>query len=101
MTNNTLIVTTTKLDKDNAGVSVVETEYRGMIASLLYLSTSRPEIINSVGICTRFQSSPKESHLKTIKRIFKYLKDTQELIIWYPTGDFFNLVGYADDDYPG
>lgn len=81
-TNDTPFVTTIKLDKDELGSPVNGTRYRGMIRSLLYLSTSRPEIVFSVGLCEQFQPCPKESHLKVIKRILRYLKGTDEPCSW-------------------
>ena len=65
--------TTTKLIKDEKGKEVDKKLYRGMIRSLLYLTISRPDIMFSVCLCTRFQSCPKDSHLSAVKRIFKYL----------------------------
>ena len=47
---------------DDGSPSVEEKLYRGMIGSLLYLTTSRPDIVFSVGLCARFQSKPNESH---------------------------------------
>ncbi|XP_075076856.1 secreted RxLR effector protein 161-like [Nicotiana tabacum] len=74
---------------------------RGFIGSLLYLTASIPDIIFNVGLCVRFQSNPKESHLKAAKRILRYLKGTQDLVLYYPSGDSFNLIGYDDADYAG
>ena len=59
-----------KLTKDEEGESVDNTKYRGMIGSLLYLTASRPDIMFSVCLCTRFQEDPKTSHLEAVKRIF-------------------------------
>ncbi|XP_070034172.1 secreted RxLR effector protein 161-like [Nicotiana tomentosiformis] len=73
--------------------------YRGIIGSLLYLIASRPDIMFSVGLCTRFQSNPKESHLKAAKRILRFLKGTQDLVLYYPLGDNFDLIAYVDTDY--
>ena len=50
-----------------------------MIGSLLYLTASRPDIMFSVYLCARFQLCPKESHLLTVKRIFRYLSGTIDL----------------------
>ncbi|XP_019241156.1 PREDICTED: uncharacterized protein LOC109221148 [Nicotiana attenuata] len=86
---------------DEFGPPVNQTMYRGIIGSLVYLTASRPDIIFSVGLCARFQSNPKESHLKATKRILRYLKGTQDLVLYYPSGDNFNLIGYADADYAG
>nr|XP_043629841.1 uncharacterized mitochondrial protein AtMg00810-like [Erigeron canadensis] len=63
-----------KLGEDNEGKSVDITTYRGMIGSLLYLTASRPDIMFVTCLCARYRASPKESHLKDMKRIFKYLK---------------------------
>src|SRR4051794_20602765 len=70
--------------------------YRSMIGSLLYLCASMPDIMLSVGMCTRFQSAPKESHLVAVKRILRYLVLTSTLGLWYPKGSTFELIGYSD-----
>ncbi|GJV72901.1 putative ribonuclease H-like domain-containing protein [Tanacetum coccineum] len=49
--------------------------YRSMIGSLMYLTSSRPDIMFDVCACARFQVTPKVSHLYAVKRIFRYLKD--------------------------
>ncbi|PHT77060.1 Cytochrome [Capsicum annuum] len=98
---STSISTATKLDLDETGLDVEQKMYQGMIGSLLYLTASRPNIVFSVGLCARFQAKPKESHLKSVKRIFRYLKRTSDLGLWYPKGSNFNLVGYSDADYIG
>src|SRR4051812_31267073 len=67
MTNAKIMSTrmhpSSSLDKDEKGISTSEKEYRGMIGSLLYLTASRLDIVFSVGLCARFQTDPKESHL--------------------------------------
>ncbi|KAJ9557700.1 LOW QUALITY PROTEIN: hypothetical protein OSB04_012314 [Centaurea solstitialis] len=68
------------LDKDSKGKSVDVTLYRGMIGSLLYLTASRPDIMYSTCLCARYQAEPKESHLTAVKRIFRYLKGTPNLV---------------------
>ncbi|XP_059310247.1 secreted RxLR effector protein 161-like [Lycium ferocissimum] len=96
---DTPIATATQLDRDEPSSPVNETMYKDIIKSLLYLTISRHHISFSVGLCARFQSSPKESHLKAAKRILRYLKGTQDLVLIYPSGDNFDLVGYADAGY--
>ncbi|XP_024004132.1 uncharacterized protein LOC112081591 [Eutrema salsugineum] len=93
--------TTTSLTRDDERASVDPTLYRGMIGSLLYLTASRPDLCLSVGICTRYQAKPKQSHLEAVKRIIKYVKGTVELGIWYSKGSNQNLVGYCDADWTG
>jgi len=98
---DTSISSSTRLVMDNESPSVEEKSYKDMIGSLLYLTASRPDIVSSIGLCARFQSKPKEAHLKAIKRILKYLKDAPDLALWYPQGCNFNLIGYVDVDYAG
>ena len=71
--------TTINLDPDEKGKPVDITNYRAMIGSLLYLTASRPDIMFAVCLCARFQSNPKESHLKAVKRILRYIKGTTNL----------------------
>ena len=66
-TMKTLISSSIKLDKNEKGKSIDSTMYRGMIDSLMYLTASRPDIVYSVCLCSRFQSCPKESHLSVVK----------------------------------
>ncbi|GKA04987.1 hypothetical protein Tco_0684107 [Tanacetum coccineum] len=91
----------TKLTKDEECESVDSTKYQGMIGSLLYLTTSRPDIMFSVCLCARFQEAPKTSHLKAVKRIFRYIKGTTHLGLWYPKGTGIETVVYADSDHAG
>ncbi|XP_070005057.1 secreted RxLR effector protein 161-like [Nicotiana sylvestris] len=81
--------------------SLIWKHQRGIIGSLLYLTASRSDIVFSVGLCTRFQSNSKESHPKAAKRILRYFKGTQNLVLYYPLGGNFNLIGYTDADYAG
>ncbi|XP_033515274.1 secreted RxLR effector protein 161-like [Nicotiana tomentosiformis] len=98
-TIDTPIATATRLDMDEPGSPVNETMYRGIIGSVLYLTASRPDIVFSLGLCARFESSPKEFHLKAAKRILRYLKGTHDLVLNYPSGDNFDLIGYDDAGY--
>ncbi|GKB03029.1 hypothetical protein Tco_0831118 [Tanacetum coccineum] len=64
------------LGHDLNGKTINETQYRGMIGSLMYLSASRPDIQFSTCLCVRYQANPKESHLIVVKRIFSDPVDT-------------------------
>ncbi|GJV40015.1 hypothetical protein Tco_1418455 [Tanacetum coccineum] len=90
-----------KLMKDEECESVDSTKYRGMIGSLLYLTASRPDIMFSVCLCARFQEDPKTSHLEAVKCIFRYIKDTTHLGLWYPKGTDIEIVVYVDFDHAG
>jgi len=89
------------LSADEAGTTVDQTKYRGLIDSLLYLTTSRPDIMFVVCLCARFQSSLKECHLKAAKRILKYLKGTTTVGLWYLSHSPIHLVGYSDSNFAG
>ncbi|GKD32500.1 retrovirus-related pol polyprotein from transposon TNT 1-94 [Tanacetum coccineum] len=91
----------TKLMKDKECELVDSTKYQGMIGSLLYLTTSKPDIMFSVCLCVRFQEAPKISHLEAVKRIFRYIKGTTHLGLWYPKGTDIETVVYADSDHAG
>nr|GEU30443.1 uncharacterized mitochondrial protein AtMg00810-like [Tanacetum cinerariifolium] len=87
--------------KDPDGEDVDVHTYRSMIGSLMYLISSRPDIMFVVCACARFQVTPKASHLYAIKRIFRYLKGKPHLGLWYPKDSPFNLVAYSNSDYVG
>ncbi|GKB92062.1 retrovirus-related pol polyprotein from transposon TNT 1-94 [Tanacetum coccineum] len=91
----------TKFMKEEECESVDSTKYRGMICSLLYLMASRPDIMFSVCLCARFQEDPKTSHIEAVKRIFRYIKGTTHLGIWYPKGTGIETVLYADSHHAG
>jgi hypothetical protein len=69
---------TASLDPDEDGKVVDQREYRSMIGSLLYLTATRPDIQFTVGLCARFQASPRSSHWTAVQWIFMYLKNTPE-----------------------
>ncbi|GJZ97911.1 putative ribonuclease H-like domain-containing protein, partial [Tanacetum coccineum] len=73
--------------------------YRSMIGSLMYLTSSRPDIMFVVCARARFQVTPKVSHLHDVKRIFRYLKGQSKLGLWYPKDSPFDLEAYTDSDY--
>ncbi|GJY56759.1 putative ribonuclease H-like domain-containing protein [Tanacetum coccineum] len=100
-TASTPMETHKPLLKDADGEDVDEHLYRSMIGSLMYLTSSRPDIMFAVCVCARFQVNPKVSHLHAVKRIFRYLKGQPKLGLWYPKDSPFDLVAYTDSDYAG
>ncbi|GJS02391.1 hypothetical protein Tco_0318899 [Tanacetum coccineum] len=86
-TMSTPIETQKPLLKDKDGEEVDVHMYRSMIGSLMYLTSSRPDIMFAVCACARYQVNPKVSHLHAVKRIFRYLKELdrkfqQEVVIF-------------------
>jgi len=70
---NTLMVTGCKLSKDDTSPATDQKSYRSMIGSLLYVTTSRPDVMHAIGQVSRFQAAPTEAHVVAVKRIFRYL----------------------------
>ncbi|CAM8965344.1 unnamed protein product [Rhodiola kirilowii] len=97
----TPIIPNDSLGKDESSPKVDQTLYRGMIGSLLYLTASRPDIMYNVCLCARFQADPRETHLKVVKWILRYLKGTDTMCLWYPQNADLRLVGYTDVDFAG
>nr|GEV48103.1 putative ribonuclease H-like domain-containing protein [Tanacetum cinerariifolium] len=90
-----------KLDLDQIGTPADATKYRSMIGAVMYLTSSRPNIVHATCVCARYQAHPTEKHLKVVKRIFRYLRGTVNMGLWY-TKDFgFELTGFSDADYAG
>nr|GFA27740.1 uncharacterized mitochondrial protein AtMg00810-like [Tanacetum cinerariifolium] len=87
--------------KDLDGEDVDVHTYRSVIGSLMYLTSSRPDIMFAVCACARFQVTLKLLHLNAVKRIFRYLKGKSCLGLWYLKDSPFDLVAYSDSDYAG
>ncbi|GJY93426.1 retrovirus-related pol polyprotein from transposon TNT 1-94 [Tanacetum coccineum] len=100
-TASTPMDTEKPLLKDSDGDDVDVHLYRSMIGSLMYLTSSRPDIMFAVCACARFQVTPEVSHSHAVKRIFRYLKGQPKLGLWYPIDSPFDLVAYFDSDYDG
>jgi hypothetical protein len=71
---STPMSSTTSLGPDEDGEAVDQREYKSMIGSLLYLTVTRPDIQFTMGLCVRFQSSPRSSHRTAVQWNFRYLK---------------------------
>ncbi|GJU33889.1 retrovirus-related pol polyprotein from transposon TNT 1-94 [Tanacetum coccineum] len=90
-----------KLDLDQHGSLVDATKYHSMIGSLMYLTSSRPDIVHATCLCARYQAKPTEKHLKEVKRIFCYLWGTVNTGLWFTKDSGFELTGFSDADYAG
>ncbi|GJV44532.1 putative ribonuclease H-like domain-containing protein [Tanacetum coccineum] len=75
---------TKHLDADLSGTPVDQMKYHSMVGALMYLTTSRPDIVHATCYCARYQAKPTEKHLTAVKRIFWYLKDSINMGLWYP-----------------
>nr|GEY06915.1 hypothetical protein [Tanacetum cinerariifolium] len=90
-----------KLDLDQNETPVDATKYHSMIGALMYLTSSRPDIVHATCLCARYQAKPTEKHLKEVKRIFRYLWGTVNTGLWYTKDSGFELTGFSDADYAG
>ncbi|GKF38506.1 uncharacterized mitochondrial protein-like protein [Tanacetum coccineum] len=92
---DTPMVEKSKLDEDLQGIPIDAILYRCMIGSLMYLTSSRPDLIYAICLCARYQAKPIKKHLNAVKWIFRYLKGTINMGLWYSkdTGD--KLVSWS------
>ncbi|GJY13289.1 retrovirus-related pol polyprotein from transposon TNT 1-94 [Tanacetum coccineum] len=97
----TPLATKPKLDVDLSGEPVDQSDYHSKIGSLMYLTSSRPDLVQAVCYCARYQARPTQKHLKEVKRIFKYLKGTINMGLWYPKDSGFELTAFSDADHAG
>ncbi|GKB24432.1 retrovirus-related pol polyprotein from transposon TNT 1-94 [Tanacetum coccineum] len=95
------IVGQSKLDEDLNETSVDPTRYRGMVGSLMYLTASRPDLLFVVCMCAQNQEKSNKKHLNAVKQVFRYLKGTINMGLWYLKDIGFNLKAFADADKVG
>ncbi|GJV03511.1 hypothetical protein Tco_1337080 [Tanacetum coccineum] len=80
---DTPMVEKSKMDEDPQGKAVDPTHYRGMIGSLMYLTSNRPELVFAVCMCARYQAKPTKKHLHAVKQFFRYLRGSINMGLWY------------------
>ncbi|GJW47854.1 hypothetical protein Tco_0079500 [Tanacetum coccineum] len=94
----------TSIDQDapsKQGKPVDATLYRDMIGSLMYLTSSRPDLNYAICLCARYQAKPTKKHLQAVKRIFRYPNRTINMGLWYSKDTDMSLISYADADHTG
>nr|GEX39433.1 retrovirus-related Pol polyprotein from transposon TNT 1-94 [Tanacetum cinerariifolium] len=89
------------LDANLSGTPVDQTKYQSMVRALMYLTASRPDIMHATCYCARYQAKPTEKHITAVKRIFRYLKDTIHMGLWYSKDTGFELTAFLDSDHAG
>ncbi|GKC46611.1 hypothetical protein Tco_1064333, partial [Tanacetum coccineum] len=93
---DTPMVEKSKMDEDTQGKAVNPTHYRGMVGTLMYLTSSRPDLTFVVYMCARYQAKPTKKYLHAVKRIFKYIRGTVNRGLSYPKDSSIALTAYAD-----
>ncbi|GKF45015.1 hypothetical protein Tco_0131567, partial [Tanacetum coccineum] len=89
------MVEKSKLDEDKEGKAIDPLHYRGMIGTLLYITTSRSDIQFAICMYARYQARPTKKYLNAVKRIFRYLKGTVNRGLWYPKDSSIALTTFA------
>ncbi|GKB99001.1 hypothetical protein Tco_0985138 [Tanacetum coccineum] len=72
-----------------------------MIGTLMYLISSRPDLVFVVCMCAQYQEKPTEKNLHAVKRIFRYLRGTINMGLWYSKDSCIALIAFADPDHTG
>ena len=90
-----------KLSKEDKSKEVYPKHYISMIGSFLYVKASIPDSKQAIGIIVKFQAGPNESHVHTMKIIFRYLKGTIDIGFWYTGENSFTLKSYLDAYWEG
>nr|GEV84258.1 copia protein [Tanacetum cinerariifolium] len=90
---------TERQDADLQGTPTDQTTYRRMIGGLMNLTTSRPDIAYATFVCARYQARPTVKHLKEVKWIFRYLRQSYNKGLWYSKDSEFELIAYSDADH--
>ena len=91
----------TKLSREDNEIEFDSTQFRKLVGSLMYLTTTRPDIMYTVSVISRFMDSPKNSQWQARKIILRYIAGTLNYGIMYSSSDDFQLVGYIDSDFAG
>ena len=86
--------------EDNEKLLGHECPYLSAIGALMYLANgTRPDIAFAVNLLARFSSAPTKRHWTGVKQIFRYLRGTQDLGLFFKKNQDLTIVGYADAGY--
>nr|GEV04520.1 hypothetical protein [Tanacetum cinerariifolium] len=94
-------IATKHLDANLSGTPIEQMKYHSMVGAQMYLTASRLDIIHAICYYGRYQVKPTEKHLTAVKWIFRYLKDTIHMGLWYPKDTGFELNAFSDSDHAG
>ena len=80
---------------------MTENLYRSLIGCLMYLTASRPDIVQAVSLLSKFMHCASEEHMQDAKRILIHVKGTIDYGLKYAKTYQFQLVGFSDSDWVG
>ena len=98
---STPLVQNEKLSKVDKGEEMDPSYYRSLVESLLYLTTSRPDLMFATSVLSRHMQSPGQVHLRATKRVLRYVKGTHDFGILYTFDKNGYLQGFSDSDWAG
>eukprot|EP00253_Pinus_taeda_P010323 PITA_10323 len=105
MQNSKATVTPTvmglKLSKEDSSKDFDPKLYKSIVGNLMYLTATRPDIMHTVSLISRFMERPKETHWQATKRILRYVNGTKGFGILYSSSKSFMLTGYTNSDWAG
>ena len=90
-----------KLSKNDGADKVDEGYFRSMIGCLMYLTTTKPDILFAISLLSRFMHGANELHLRAAKRILRYVKGTVSYGVKFEKCQSFKLYGFSDSDWAG
>ncbi|KAG7544127.1 GAG-pre-integrase domain [Arabidopsis thaliana x Arabidopsis arenosa] len=91
----------TRLSKGGDGNKVDPTLYKQLIGSLMYITSTRPDLMYVVCLLSRYMADPYDQHLQAAKRVLRYIKGTLGFGVFYKRGVVGDLTVYTDSDYAG
>lgn len=95
------IVPGTRLSKSGDGNKVDLTTYKQLIGSLMYITSTRPDLMYVVCLLSRYMADPYEQHMEAAKRVLRYMKGTLGFGVFYRRKEVSELMVYTDSDYAG
>lgn len=85
-----------KLSKEDGTQKVDESYFRSLVGCLMYLTATKPDILDVVSILSRFMHCASEVHLKAAKRVIRYVKGTTDFGIKFKSCEQLKLTGFSD-----
>ena len=90
-----------KLMRDDGAKRINGTLYKQIVGSLMYMTSTRPDIMHGVCLIYRYMENPSENHMLAAKQIFRYLKGTYDFCVLYKVVANENLFVFSDSKYAG
>ncbi|KAG8499381.1 hypothetical protein CXB51_005990 [Gossypium anomalum] len=98
---NTPMAVGAKLSSQEGYEHISEADYRSLVGCLLYLTATRPDIMYSVSVLSRFMYCCNKLHLQAAKRVLRYIKGTLSYGLKFSRNEDLKLIGYTDSDWAG